>query len=810
MDRDRWQSIEPLLDVVLDLPADARTDWIASLHAREPELADDLTALLADGYAADERGFLARPVEVALAGLEIGGYTLQRLLGHGGMGSVWLGRRTDDGSDDEAAVKLLNLSLASGAGHARFRREGSMLARLTHPGIARLLDAGVSEAGQPYLALEYVNGDPIDVYADRQHLSIEERVRLIVRVLDAVGHAHANLIIHRDLKPSNILVTADGTVKLLDFGIGKLLDGDEGGAAVALTLEGGRLFTPEYAAPEQVFGDAITTATDVYAIGVLLYILVSGSHPTASDCQTREAVIRALREVQPAKVGSGDLSVVLNKALRKDGEERYQTAAALAGDLELWLAHKPVSARAPSLAYRTRKFARRNRTALAGAGAVAVLLLAYTITVTVDRERLAHALDEATTSARRADRVADFTVRLFEPSAEGTALTDSVSARELLARTVAHAREFAGQPLIEAQLLDLIGRIRTTVGAYAEARPVLEEALALREQALGPDHPDVATSLVDLAALMSAVEAEDKAIPLLQRALAMRTRAFGARDSRTADALFALASAMHVSGDYRGAKPLFERWFSIIQGEPPQVTPARAQQLSDFAEMLAISGQYERAEALTRNALALERELYGPTHFRVATELSRLGAILADRNLHAAADSSLRQAVSLLRANFPNGHVELANALRNQGYFLSETQKWTEAEATWREAANLYHRAEGDDGLGYANALVQVGRTQVARNEYVAAERTLRQALRLGGAVRPPTNPIATRGRIYLGEALRGEGRLPEAETLLLSGYRERTLGRGVREYAANALRKLYEAQGRTTEAMKYRNLPSP
>src|SRR3954471_23159859 len=243
IDRQRWTLLEPLLDKALELTPDELRPWLAELSASSPDVAAGLNALLTDDLSATRDGFLTRPLDLTLEGLEIGAYTLERPLGHGGMGSVWLARRTDGRFEGQAAGKLLNLSLLSNAGQERFRREGSMLARLEHPGIARLLDAGVSRGGQPYLVLEYVDGERLDAFAIENNLSQEDKIRLFLRVLEAVGHAHSNLVVHRDLKPSNILVKADGSVKLLDFGIAKLA-GDELNAT-AITLDGARVFTPQ-------------------------------------------------------------------------------------------------------------------------------------------------------------------------------------------------------------------------------------------------------------------------------------------------------------------------------------------------------------------------------------------------------------------------------------------------------------------------------------------------------------------------------------------------------------------------------------
>jgi eukaryotic-like serine/threonine-protein kinase len=334
---DRWRAISPYLDQALDLPTADRAGWLESICARDAGLAWDLQTLLAEQDRVRLSRFLERSVPLtsrialtqSLAGQTIGAYRLVSLIGHGGMGSVWLAERCDGRFEGQVAVKLLNIALMGRAGEERFRREGTILARLTHPHIARLIDAGVTATGQPYLILEHVAGLTLDCYCDEHALGIEARVRLFLDVLDAVVHAHANLIVHGDLKPGNVLVSEDGGVKLLDFGIAKLLEPDAEWGAVAgktsaLTRGPGIALTPEYAAPEQVTGGAVTTATDVYALGVLLYVLLSGGHAVGDG---------------------GALDAIVAKAVKKNPAERYGSATALADDLRRFLLHEPISAR---------------------------------------------------------------------------------------------------------------------------------------------------------------------------------------------------------------------------------------------------------------------------------------------------------------------------------------------------------------------------------------------------------------------------------------------------------------------------------
>lgn len=428
--------LQDLLDQALDLDPDARRAMLERLRVARPDVAAELDLLLSAEAQLDARGFLrARgsdgPAVPGLAGQRVGAYTLERPLGHGGMGTVWLGRRSDGRYDATAAIKLINLALLDGVGPERFRREGMLLARLNHPRIARLLDAGVSASGIPYLILEHVEGTRIDEYCDRERLPPDRRLALFLDVLDAVGHAHANLIVHRDLKPSNILVTTAGDVKLLDFGIAKLLEGGrtEGGEST-LTDLGGRALTPEYAAPEQVTGGTVTTATDVYALGVLLYILLAGRHPTGAQGRGAEELLqravareppRLSHAVVPEKSGdrgstpdrlrrqyAGDLGNIVAKALRKRPEERYATVDAFADDLRRYLRHQPVQARPDSWGYRARKFLRRYRGPVAVGAAVALALVAA-VAIAWRQTSIARAQrDEALFQSRRAEAISDF------------------------------------------------------------------------------------------------------------------------------------------------------------------------------------------------------------------------------------------------------------------------------------------------------------------------------------------------------------------------------------------------------------------
>ena len=381
-----YARVGPLLDQALDLPLDRRAEWLASLRHESVEVVKALTRLLEQDGASREflpSGPGKYSLEqllggwgTSLAGTRIGAWILDEPIGQGGMGTVWLAHRADGSFTGHAAVKLLHLSSVTPIALDQFRREGTLLAALSHPNIARLLDAGVTDAGQPYLVMEYIDGVPLDVYAQSQRLSQTARIGLMQQVLHAITHAHSQLIVHRDLKPSNILVRPDGRVTLLDFGIGKQLLKSPSDAFPDVTEVGGRALTPLFASPEQLRGDLIGTASDTYSAAVVAYLLLTGTHPTAGDSRTTADILRTTLETEPRRTDLGDLDTMLRKALKKVPGERYETAAAFNDDLQRYLDHRPVRARPDTYGYRMRRFVRRNRAALAGASVAIAAVMA--------------------------------------------------------------------------------------------------------------------------------------------------------------------------------------------------------------------------------------------------------------------------------------------------------------------------------------------------------------------------------------------------------------------------------------------------
>jgi eukaryotic-like serine/threonine-protein kinase len=418
-----YARVGPLLDQALDLAPERRAEWLAGLSDESALVRDALSRLLApDGSTSEflpsgpgkySLSQLLGGWAASMAGTPIGAWTLDEPIGQGGMGTVWLAHRADGTFTGRAAIKLLHLSSVTPVALEQFRREGTLLATLSHPNIARLLDAGVTDAGQPYLVMEYVDGVPIDVHARDQRLTTAARVGLMQQVLEAISHAHAQLIVHRDLKPSNILVRANGRVTLLDFGIGRQLLPSPADELSAVTDAGGRALTPLFASPEQLRGEVIGTASDTYSAAVVAYLLLTGAHPTAGDSRTTAEILRTTLEIEPPRTALGDLDTVLRKALKKIPVERYETAAALNDDLQRYLDHKPVRARPDTLGYRMRRFVRRNRSGVAGT-AVAILALIATAGVAVRQAWQAErARDRAVFQTERAEATRQFQTLLL-------------------------------------------------------------------------------------------------------------------------------------------------------------------------------------------------------------------------------------------------------------------------------------------------------------------------------------------------------------------------------------------------------------
>lgn len=727
MDAERWQRLSPLLDALLELDADARKARLAALHEEDPALAAELEGLLA--LEEENTDFLAEPLvappPMAKPDTTIGPYKLDRLLGEGGMGQVWLARRADGLYQRRVALKLLRPGLADPNLRQRFTRERQILARLGHPHIARLLDAGISSDNQPYLALEYVEGEAITDWCRARDLDVDARLKLFLQVCEAVSHAHANLIVHRDLKPSNILVTPLDEVRLLDFGIAKLLDGPEPGREHTRTEV--RAFTLHYAAPEQIRGEPVTTMTDVYSLGVVLYELLAETKPyrlkRQSDAEWEEAILIAdpqkpsanlLREADsdPSRMAalrrrarqiSGDLDNIALKALQKRPEHRYPSVEALALDLNRYLEGKPVLARPQSVAYRTQKFVHRHRWALATTALVLAVLTTALALVTWQAQ-------QAVREASRAQALQDFVTGLFE-QAGGRETSGPLDVRKLLeAGEERGNRELATQPQAKAELFGVIARLRLGLGDYREAERLLKTQNAILDAL-----PNVPDSL-----RLSATSDYGRTLRLLGRADDCIQRMSPLEDlarsqQRTlpvqaADFYSELGRCLRTLGKpkARAAQLLFQRSLEVRRNTLVDM-PGVVENLADLADLDSDAGHTAQALEGFRNALAQLQASAGNRHalaidlHRRMCDLERIGGdlVLAERDCHDALTLALdvrgeeSRATLDARRQLAAIHVDLGR-LKEADDAFAQAQRWLVA----RVGRNHVDTARNDNSIG--------------------------------------------------------------------------------------------------------------
>ena len=692
---------------------------------------------------------------IPVSGQTIGAYTLERPLGAGGMGAVWLGRRSDGRFDGQVAIKMLNMALLDDRGQTRFRREGTVLARLSHPNIARLLDAGLSASGQPYLVLEYVDGQPIDVFADARHLVVDDRVRLILDVLDAVGHAHAHLIVHRDLKPSNILVSADGSVKLLDFGIATLLASDGGEPLEAFTRDG-RALTPDFAAPEQIRGGPVSVGSDIYSLGVLLYLLVCGRRPyelagrSAADiervvCESmpprpstafdindstiRQQVARA-RGTAPARLSRGlrgDIDTIVMKMLRHEPERRYATVAALHDDLWRFLNGHAVLARDDSVGYRLQKFVGRHLTGVTAAAVLLALLAGGVV-----RERTLRTRAEA--EAAKARTVEEYLVSVFDvanPFAPPPQVGGDVTARALLDRGAAQVdASLSSQPEIQAELRAVLGSVYVNLGVLEKAEPLLRAALAQQRALHGDFHVDVAAAMDRLGDLLRRQSRFDDAEQLLREALAQRRRLLGDAHADTAGSMDHLATLFQERTKFADAEALFREAVAVKRRIYGPNHEALAASLNNLGVLLYLKARDPQAEPLYREALAINTRRFGADHPETAATEQNLAQTLQESGRLEESEALYRNALAAKRKALGDAHPSVTINLNNFAYFLATEQgRVDEAEALVRQALALDGQMFAAPHAFIAESLRRLGTILRLKGDFAAAEQAAREAL---------------------------------------------------------------------------------
>ena len=763
---ERWRQIEAVLDAVLADPPEARGATLDRLTAGDAELLKEVESLLAahakaEGFLATSAESFAAPYLMEAAAMEpgdrtgaiVGRYRLVEQIGRGGMGTVWLAERSDGQFEHRVALKLIKRGMDSEEILARFLRERQILARLDHPNIARLLDGGVNEDGRPYFVMEHVSGRAITAHCDERRLPVEERIRLFAVVCRAIGYAHRNLVVHRDIKPSNVLVDERSQLKLLDFGIARLLGGrDED--AVTLTASSGRLMTPEYASPEQLTGQTVTTASDVYQLGILLYELLTGQRPRSAEAgettrrpsgTVRRTVTITHRNgqqetIEPAVVSTnrgttperlqrrlkGDLDLIALRALRAEPEKRYPSAEDLAEDLERHLENRPIRFGGDRASYRAAKFVRRHRIGVTATAAVLMLIVGL---LGFDSVRVRQERDRARHEADKAIEVSQLMARFLQGWNPDASDRGEVSAKKLLAEAAIRAeRELAPRPEMLAATLSILGDFQTTLGEWSMAESLLTRAAALQQRLSNRPTADLAATLVRRGRLYRSSGRFGEAVPVLEEALALHRTLFGPRHAETLRVQRELAGAFRNAKQYKPAETELRAILAALDQNAQAASPFALEVSSDLGYALFQQARFDEAVEILRPTLAQQRVLFGDVHLATLATIRSLGSALRDRGDLDEALGLYRDALRISRALYGEAHQETESALLVLALVLERKNELAEAEQLARESLEVSRQVYGADHPLAWGHVGHIGSLRLDRGDLPEAERLLRQA----------------------------------------------------------------------------------
>ncbi|HEX6058200.1 MAG TPA: serine/threonine-protein kinase [Gemmatimonadaceae bacterium] len=793
MDPRRLGRIQSVFDAAVERPAPERPAFVDRECAGDAELREQVMRLLSAAESTGGAAFIDVAVRRATteftepasrAGLTLGPWRLLRELGHGGMGTVWLAERADGAYDARVAIKLVRGGFASPELERRFRAERQILADLHHPNIAALLGGGDAPDGTPYLVMECIEGEPITEWADRRRLGLAARLRLFRAVCDAVGHAHRSLVVHRDIKPSNILVGEDGVPKLVDFGIAKPLGPEASPDTTALV----RRMTPAYASPEQLLGERINVATDVWSLGVLLYELLTGVQPFAAEGMTTEEVRRRILEHEPVppsealrrsggRTGlaprelAGDLDTIVQMALRKEPAARYASVEQLAEDVRRHLAGAPVSARPATLGYRMRKFAKRNAPAVAAASAL-FLALAGGLGATLWQARRAEAAQRRAEAAlAQSVEVKDFLTSLFRASDPRESRGADVTARELLERGVQRVDELAAQPALQAELLALLGSVQMQLGEYRSAADLYARNETIRRARLGTDDDSLVVQSINMRGrALNMLGIQDSAVMAFEEASTLGRRLLGEEDGTVRAAANNLAISYSRLGRAAEAESIY-RWLIPIDRRvlgPDHID--RSYVLNNLGVQLANEGRFTEAEPFLRESLRLRLHGDSADHPATAMAIDNLGMMLREAGRYDDAEPVIRRGLAMRERVLGSEHRMTGESYFSLGTMLAQRGRddgdYAEADSVLRRGLAVYRSALGPDHPAVAYILHSLGILADRRGDPAESERWYREALVIRRAAARDAPRVTVLTLAALGSVLSRRG-AADADTVL-------------------------------------------
>jgi eukaryotic-like serine/threonine-protein kinase len=844
----KWKHIKRVFSGALGLDGEEQARFIEEESCGDLEVIREVFSLL---KAHESQGVLDRNMDEVrvsavsearseyMKGVVIGKYRIMYELGYGGMGCVFLAERVDGEFEQKVALKLLRNAIANDHQVQRFRSERQILASLDHEHIARLLDGGVTDDGRPWFAMERIKGIPVIEFCDAGSLTVQNRLKLFLDICEAVGYAHRKLVIHRDLKPSNILVTMEGKVKLLDFGIAKIMT--DGKSEPALTQPGLLPYTPSYASPEQIRGESISTASDVYQLGLMLYELIAGVSPYDVSGKSPAAVeeiicnrvppypatqlVKNRRERDPEDVSrkrsvsfkklkkelSGELGTIVMKAIRKEPERRYESAGQLADDIQRYLSGKPVKAHADSRLYRMEKFLKRHPAGSLSAAAIVFMAFIYLVTLTWHQQQTRAALSQAEREAEKSAQVVEFMLGMFEAGEPRENPGDLITARELLERGLEEADMLNTQPEVQANMYNVIGKVYSGLGQFDDAAEILEKAVELERLSAGINHFEIdalAGYLIDLANAKVRQGHFGEAQSSYLEALGMLRERYGENHPRVADAKLAMGSWIPVAGLERAAElrlnalEIRKKWF----GEDDLAT---AEAFIQAGQIMRSQAQPEAAIEMLEQALNIQKNILGESHPEVQTTSFLLADIYRLFRVDLVkAEELYRNGLEILEETMGQNHPSRLHGITSLAALLVSEGSHSEAASLYRENLEIRTEIFGDLHPSVAEGMGQAGSGFRKMGLYNESETYHRNGLEMWKQLLDENHTIISGAKTGLAETLIYLRRFDEAESLLSRSLEIQRMhfgdDSGARIYSLFG--KLEMQRGQPDEAIRYYN----